>query len=224
MSSGRTHDRITLWTLPLVVLLAFWVTLDGWLTVLVCLGFLLGGWVFGPDLDIHSVQYKRWGWLRWIWLPYRGSMRHRSRWSHGPVIGTVVRVVYASLWLALVGLVVVDVLNGMGYTALTWEDLVGGLGAHLRTHWPRWLALLAGLELGSLSHYSADWISSAWKRRAKGAKSSTAKASAKAKVSTKTASSKTGKAKNAKAKPRRSAPSGKVKSQPPPKRPPKSSN
>ena len=167
MSSGRTHDRITLWTLPLVVLLAFRLTLDGWLTVLVCLGFLLGGWVFGPDLDIHSVQYKRWGWLRWIWLPYRGSMRHRSRWSHGPVIGTVVRVLYTSIWLALGSLVVVDVLNGMGRTALTWEDLVWGLGEHLRTHWPHWLALLVGLELGALSHYSADWLSSTWKRRTK---------------------------------------------------------
>jgi uncharacterized metal-binding protein len=167
MSSGRTHDRITLWALPLVVLLAFRVTLDGWLTVIVCLGFLLGGWMFGPDLDIHSVQYKRWGWLRWIWLPYRGSMRHRSRWSHGPIIGTVIRVVYASLWLGLVGLVIVDVSNSLGRTSLTWEALAGGMGDHLRRHWPRWLALVVGLELGALSHYVADWLSSAWKRRSK---------------------------------------------------------
>jgi uncharacterized metal-binding protein len=170
MASGRTHDRITLWTLPLVVLLAFRVTLDGWLTAIICLGFLLGGWMLGPDLDIHSVQYKRWGWLRWIWLPYRGSMRHRSRWSHGPIIGTVIRVAYASLWLGLVGLVVVDVLNSLGRTALTWEALVGGMGDHLRRHWPRWLALVVGLELGALSHYTADWLSSAWKRQTKTAK------------------------------------------------------
>lgn len=172
MSSGRTHDRITLWTLPLVVLLAFWATLDSWLTVLVCLGFLLGGWVFGPDLDIHSVQYKRWGWLRWIWLPYRGSMRHRSPLSHGPVIGTLIRVVYLSIWLILGGGAVVLLLNTLGYMTLTWGDLAGGLGTHLRTHWPRWLALVVGLELGALSHYTADWLSSAWKRRTKVAKKS----------------------------------------------------
>ncbi|MEY3297774.1 MAG: hypothetical protein RLZZ597_1034 [Cyanobacteriota bacterium] len=210
MSSGRTHDRITLWTLPLVVLLAFRITLDGWLTGLVCLGFLLGGWVFGPDLDIHSVQYKRWGWLRWIWLPYRGSMRHRSRWSHGPVIGTVIRVAYISIWLALAAIVVIDVLNGMGHTAVTWEEVFGGIGGHLHTHWPRWVALLVGLELGALSHYTADWLSSAWKRRSKGSKRSTARAASSA-----------AKAKPAKAKPRRSASGGKARLQPGQKRSPK---
>lgn len=177
MSSGRTHDRITLWTLPLVVLLAFRVTLDGWLTGLVCLGFLLGGWVFGPDLDIHSVQYKRWGWLRWIWLPYRNSMRHRSWWSHGPVIGTAVRVVYVLVWLALVALLGIGLLNGVGRVALTWDAVFQGVGWHLRDHWPRWLALLVGLELGALSHYTADWLSSAWKRQVKRAKKSAASAS-----------------------------------------------
>lgn len=164
MSSGRTHDRITLWALPLVVLTAFRVTLSGGLTTVVCLGFLLAGWVLGPDLDIHSVQYKRWGWLRWIWLPYRGSMRHRSRWSHGPVVGTVVRVLYLSLWLGLGGVIVVDLLNGAQRTALTWGELVEGLSWALVTYWPWWLALLVGLELGALSHYAADWLSSAAKR------------------------------------------------------------
>ncbi|NJL48265.1 MAG: metal-binding protein [Leptolyngbyaceae cyanobacterium SM2_5_2] len=167
MSSGRTHDRITLWTLPLVVLAAFRLTLDGWLTATVCLGFLLAGWLLGPDLDIHSVQYKRWGWFRWIWLPYRGSLRHRSPWSHGPLLGTVVRVLYASIWLALVGIIAVDVLNSLERTALSWGDLAAGLGWSLRTYWPFWLALLIGLELGALSHYTADWVTSAWKRRVK---------------------------------------------------------
>jgi len=167
MASGRTHDRITLWTLPLVLLAAFRLTLNGWLTVTVCLGFLLSGWVLGPDLDIHSVQYKRWGWFRWIWLPYRGSLRHRSLWSHGPLIGTMVRVLYISIWLALLGIITVDVLNSLGRTALSWGDLVAGLSWNLRTYWPFWLALLIGLELGALSHYMADWLTSAWKREAK---------------------------------------------------------
>ncbi|QQE63372.1 metal-binding protein [Leptolyngbya sp. BL0902] len=172
MSSGRTHDRITLWTLPLVVVLAFRLTLNAWLTVWVCLGFLVGGWMFGPDLDIHSVQYKRWGWLRWIWLPYRSRIRHRSAWSHGPVIGTLIRVIYALLWLSLAGLVGIAVLNGLGQTAITWDALRAGLGEHLRLHWPRWLAMVAGLELGALSHYTADWVSSTWKRHRSGAKTS----------------------------------------------------
>ncbi|WOD39518.1 metal-binding protein [Nodosilinea sp. E11] len=186
MSSGRTHDRITLWALPLVVLAAFRVTLSGWLTVVVCLGFLLGGWMLGPDLDIHSVQYKRWGWLRWIWLPYRGSIRHRSRWSHGPIIGTVVRVLYLSLWLGLGGLLIVELLNGSQRTALSWGDLIDGLGWALITYWPWWLALVVGLELGALSHYVADWLSSALKRkRSKSKKTAKPKAKPKAKLKAK---------------------------------------
>lgn len=165
MSSGRTHDRITLWALPLVVLVALRVTLSGWLTAVVCLGFMLGGWMLGPDLDIHSVQYKRWGWLRWIWLPYRGKIRHRSPWSHGPIIGTVVRVLYLSLWLALGGLIIVELLNRTQRTALSWGDLAEGLRWALVTYWPWWLALVIGLELGALSHYVADWLSSAVKKK-----------------------------------------------------------
>ena len=165
MSSGRTHDRITLWALPLVVLVALRVTLSGWLTAVVCLGFMLGGWMLGPDLDIHSVQYKRWGWFRWIWLPYRGKIRHRSNWSHGPVIGTVVRVLYLSVWIGLGGLILVDFLNRSQRTALSWGDLADGLSWALLTYWPWWLALVIGLELGALSHYVTDWLSSATKRK-----------------------------------------------------------
>jgi uncharacterized metal-binding protein len=170
MSSGRTHDRITLWTLPIVVLIAFRFTLDGWLTTIVCLGFLFGGWMFGPDLDIHSVQYKRWGWFRFIWLPYRGRIRHRSRLSHGPVIGTAVRVLYFSGWVALVGLIVVDVMNSSQRTALTWGQLMSGIGWGVKTYWSYWVALLVGLELGAFSHYATDWLTSKPKKGKKTAK------------------------------------------------------
>ena len=167
MPSGRTHDRITLWSLPLVALVALRVTLSAWLTAIVAIGYGFGGWMFGPDLDIHSVQYKRWGPLRWIWLPYRGHIRHRSRLSHGPVIGTVIRVLYFACWLGLVGIIAVDLLNSRGHTSLTWGDLVRHLGWGLRQHWPTWLALLVGLEAGALSHYGSDWFYS----RLKGSRS-----------------------------------------------------
>lgn len=167
MPSGRTHDRITLWTLPLVVAAAGRLTLDWRLTGVVAAGFLLGGLALGPDLDIHSVQYKRWGWFRWIWLPYRGSMRHRSRWSHGPIIGTVVRVLYLGVWLGLGGLLVLELLNGLGQTQMTWGEVGAGLGRSFRQYGWEWLALLVGLELGALSHYSSDWLVSSVKREAR---------------------------------------------------------
>jgi len=171
MPSGRTHDRITLWSLPLVLLVAVRITLDPWLTGLVGGGYLFGGFMFGPDLDIHSVQYKRWGWFRWIWLPYRGSLRHRSRLSHGPIIGTTLRVLYLSLWLGLLGVMIIDVLNSVGRTQLSWGEIGQGMTLGLRQFAPQWLALICGIELGALSHSLSDWLVSSWRRQRRGRRS-----------------------------------------------------
>ena len=35
----------------------------------------------------------------WYWLPYGLVLKHRSVWSHGLVIGTVVRLTYGWWWL-----------------------------------------------------------------------------------------------------------------------------
>lgn len=102
MPSGRTHDRITyLSTLP--ALMATHALLGAWEPALwVAGGLLFGGLMFGPDLDVKSVQYYRWGPLRWIWWPYQRLFRHRSPWTHGLLGGLLVRVVY--LGLATTGL------------------------------------------------------------------------------------------------------------------------
>ncbi|MGP1375293.1 MAG: metal-binding protein [Almyronema sp.] len=167
MPSGRTHDRITLWSLPLVLLLAFWLTLSFWLTGLVGAGFLFGGFMFGPDLDVRSLHSRRWGWFRWIWVPYRGSLKHRSRFSHGPLMGTVVRVVYLALWLALLGIIAIEIVNAIGLTEITWIEIRQSLLQTWRSYWREWLAVFAGLELGALSHYSSDWLVSGYKKSRK---------------------------------------------------------
>ena len=94
MPSGRTHDAFS-YVLVLPSFLTFhWY----WGSVLVPLvatsGMLFAGLMFGPDLDIHSAQYKRWGPARFIWAPYRLAISHRSRLSHGILFSTVVRVLY----------------------------------------------------------------------------------------------------------------------------------
>ena len=94
MPSGRTHDRITWYLTPVMAGFSYLITHQEHLTVLATVAFLFSGLMFGPDLDIHSVQYKRWGWLRWLWLPYRRLLRHRSLFSHGPIIGTFLRICY----------------------------------------------------------------------------------------------------------------------------------
>jgi uncharacterized metal-binding protein len=164
MPSGRTHDRITIWGLPMVVGMTFWQTRNGNLTLLVASGFMLGGLMFGPDLDIYSVQYQRWGWLRWIWLPYQKSLRHRSFLSHGPVIGTTLRVLYFVLILLLPTLILLVVVEKLGNMALDWQQLAGEIMRSLLVYNQEFLVLFLGLELGAMSHYVSDSVGSAYKR------------------------------------------------------------
>jgi uncharacterized metal-binding protein len=164
MPSGRTHDRITLWTLPLVAGFSLAATRQGTLTLSICAGFLFGGLMLGPDLDIYSIHYKRWGWLRWIWIPYRGSLRHRSPLSHAPITGTVLRVIYLLAWLGLLGYALIAIMNEIGQFGWTWGDLGQQLRQGLWQHRLEAIGFAIGLEMGAFSHYTADWSLSTYKR------------------------------------------------------------
>ena len=102
MASGRNHDRATaLWSLPwgLVVALVL-----GWQAGLIAAAsFLIGGLWLSPDLDTRSLALRRWGALQWLWWPYRTLLPHRSFWSHGPVIGTLLRLLTLRGGIARIG-------------------------------------------------------------------------------------------------------------------------
>ncbi|BBD57480.1 hypothetical protein NIES2109_02470 [Nostoc sp. HK-01] len=167
MPSGQTHDRITLWALPLVAGVSFWQTRSSSVTLLVAGGFMFGGLMFGPDLDIYSRQYQRWGYLRWIWLPYQKSLRHRSFLSHGPIIGTTLRVIYLLVLLAIAALIVSVIIEKLGSTAFNWQALGKNVERSLVGYSTEYLALFLGLELGAMSHSLSDWGGSAYKRMQK---------------------------------------------------------
>ncbi|MGB2925400.1 MAG: metal-binding protein [Limnothrix sp.] len=165
MPSGSTHDRITLWGLPWVVAIAYFLTRNGELTLIAGLAYLFSGLMFGPDLDIHSVQFKRWGMFRWIWLPYQKSLSHRSKLSHGFLIGTTLRVLYFSLFLLLMAAIIVAIAQGLFGFAWNWQLFFMNGGQQVREdYWPEVVALLAGLETGAMSHSISDFIGSAAKR------------------------------------------------------------
>src|SRR5687767_2221855 len=94
MPSGKTHDAITLILAAPTFAVTYAVARDAWLSTLVTTGFLFGGLMFGPDLDTISKPYSRWKFARFLWVPYRSFFKHRSRWSHGLIFGTLLRVVY----------------------------------------------------------------------------------------------------------------------------------
>lgn len=165
MPSGRTHDRITLWSLPWVGGLTLLLTHSGELTLIVAGAFLFSGLMFGPDLDIYSIQYKRWGKLRWIWLPYRMLLRHRSIFSHGLIIGTTLRILYLFSLLVLLSVLAIALAQLVRGFAWNWQQFAqNSLDLVSRKYLEEAIALFFGLELGAMSHSLSDWIGSTYKR------------------------------------------------------------
>ena len=163
MPTGRTHDRITLTCLPVLGGTSLWLSQSSSLTLSLCGGFLFSGLMFGPDLDIYSLQFKRWGPLKVIWRPYQHSLRHRSWLSHGPIVGTGLRLIYLGLWLTLIGggiAGVVQICWGWPWDA---DQVLNWLYREGQQYDGEGLALLAGLELGAMSHSLSDWLGSTLK-------------------------------------------------------------
>lgn len=125
---------------------------------------VFGGLMFGPDLDTNSRQYQRWGMVRWLWWPYRVLMPHRSRFTHGIILGTAVRIIY---FLTVATVLVALLLAGWAY----WQgrDLASLDGSsvysYLATLDRRLLvSALAGLWWGSASHSIVDFLHSTFKQ------------------------------------------------------------
>jgi uncharacterized metal-binding protein len=164
MPSGKTHDLVTLALAAPTFAAAWGLTGSLALSAAATAGCVFGGLMFGPDLDIQSRQYTRWGVFRFLWLPYKAAFRHRSRWSHGIVFGTLIRVVYfaAVLTLLLWAFVYARALLLTGGAAPGWREVLHawrlveegaaayGVGPHVL------VAILAGLWWGAASHTLTD--------------------------------------------------------------------
>jgi uncharacterized metal-binding protein len=155
---------VTLVLAPPTFAVAWGVTGSLVLSAAATAAMVFGGLMFGPDLDIQSRQYTRWGPLRFLWLPYKVAFRHRSRWSHGIVFGTLIRVVYFAAVVTLLAwaCVYARAVFLAGGTPPGWREVMhawvaveaaaAGYGVG-----PRFLlAALAGLWWGAASHTLAD--------------------------------------------------------------------
>ncbi|HEX2915544.1 MAG TPA: metal-binding protein [Chloroflexia bacterium] len=100
MPMGTTHRTInTVVSVPVCAGALFL----GWTPAhVVCLagGYTFATFFMNPDLDLNSLGYKSWGWLRIIWWPYQRILAHRCWISHFPVISTILRVIYL-MWFPL---------------------------------------------------------------------------------------------------------------------------
>lgn len=166
MPSGKTHDAVTFLFVAPVFAAAWQYSTNLSLALIVTVSFLFGGLMFGPDLDTHSKQYTRWGFLCYLWYPYQAFFAHRSRWSHGLIFGTFIRIVYFMGALTLLSFLPVFLLAwrkggdlpDLLEFAKTWtsigEYVRGDLGEYA------FLYVFIGLWLGAASHTLTDMAGS----------------------------------------------------------------
>jgi uncharacterized metal-binding protein len=162
MPSGKTHDAITFFLVAPTFAATYIVTKDIPISVVITFGMLFGGLMFGPDLDTMSKQYVRWGILKSLWYPYQAFFAHRSRWSHGLVFGTFIRVIYFMGVLTLVAFLISyiyatytggDLPNLLQITK-TWQNIGDFIRINIGDY--AMPSLFVGLWLGAASHTFTD--------------------------------------------------------------------
>ena len=122
--------------------------------------------MFGPDLDTKSVQYSRWGIFRVFWLPYKGFFKHRSRWSHGLIFGTLFRVIYfigvITIFSFLIALLAAIYTNGELPAFLDFVKAWTKIGDLARQNLGQniFYFIFSGLWLGAASHTFTDMAGS----------------------------------------------------------------
>lgn len=168
MPSGRTHDRLTYLAALPVAWAAYAYAQSAAHAAIATAGLLFGGLMFGPDLDVKSVQYYRWGPLRWVWWPYQRMFRHRSFWTHGVLVSLAVRLVYFAAVVGGLGAIAYALVNTyLAPVALPAEVPASLAGILAPDSTLLWMAL-AGLWLGGALHTWADVSVSFGKRALKG--------------------------------------------------------
>lgn len=162
MPSGKTHDAITILLAVPAAAAAYSVSGKFSISMITAVTFLFGGLMFGPDLDTRSKQYARWWIFRFLWFPYRSFFRHRSRWSHGLLFGTLFRVIYFLGVLSLAAYLIlfcIDLYRGGAIPEVStilniWRE-AGNLSGSSSGSEPLAASFL-GMWLGAASHTFTD--------------------------------------------------------------------
>ena len=157
MANGKAHKKINLIFLAIglgAVLISSQHYVHG---ISIVAGYLVGTFWMNPDLDIKSNPYRRWGFLRFMWIPYQ-KLKHRSIWTHGYVIGDMIRYLYLTVWI-MVGAGLMSILTGLPYA--TYIDNIQGFAIQ---HKLTFLSFIVGNMLSSTAHILTDHASSTFKK------------------------------------------------------------
>jgi uncharacterized metal-binding protein len=155
MATGEKHAAITQ-TLALSTVVAVAYAMGNVSTAVLAGGGCLAGLLIEPDLDVDGITQSERLLLKnilplgvvWyiVWYPYAWVISHRSRISHFPILGTLGRLLYLSLWV---------------FTIAALLGQVGALYGWLQTvPLPYVAAFVAGLVIADVGHWIADGMPS----------------------------------------------------------------
>lgn len=165
MPKGKKHDQLILQFLPLNLLifiliaaiLPVEVDIYG---IMVISFYLFGGYYFSPDLDIDSSVFRRWKVLRFIWIPYKNIVPHRSIFSHGIIVGTITRILYLFSMVSVILLGCNFILTGK----LIVFDYLSNVLRYVYMNRYYMLSIFIALELSADVHIIADRTTSKIKK------------------------------------------------------------
>lgn len=152
MPSGKTHTKLNIVSLPILLFLfvSYGMT-NSTVLLAFAVGFLLGTYFLSPDLDTKSGPYRKWGLLRVFWYPYQKLMPHRSFLTHSFIIGDLIRLAYL---VAIVSLV-------FSVIHKQWLDkLWFAADAHI----PFLVIVIIGIMFASALHIAVDFLNTKRKR------------------------------------------------------------
>ena len=139
MPSGKTHDKVSVVGLPILLGGLYTVGIQGVPLIIIVSSYMFASFMFNGDLDLPSSPYYRWLFLRFIWKPYQYFIPHRNFLSHGYIIGTLIRVLY-------VGIIATPILIYFNINIIEFVQS------------NEFLYTLIGLELGAALHSTMDYM------------------------------------------------------------------
>lgn len=140
MPNGKTHDIITYLTTPVVGMLSYFITADIKNTLILMSAYFFASIMFNGDLDTNSRPYNRWFIFKMIWIPYQLIFYHRSYFTHGIIIGTLIRILY----LGIIPFIIILVKGNL--------EVITSIDLNII------ILIFIGLELGSIIHTISDKI------------------------------------------------------------------
>ena len=90
MPGDATHVKSAKFVVIVGAVILYTCGLDP-ITIIATMGmFMFGVMYLSPDLDLPRTEpLQRWGWLKIAWALFEKRIPHRSRWSHGWLLGAI---------------------------------------------------------------------------------------------------------------------------------------